>query len=752
MKKYTLSQPHSRTELITRFKESLVVPPAKVPTPPPVKPTDAQPATPGDDAGDQTDVDMTAKIEAIKTAIADAQATQAKDPDGTSDPDDVKVNDLLTQALAIVEQLATAQDADGKKEVDPAAPKTPSDGTGDPSDAPPVKLSVDNTTPKTDPVDEQGNVDGGAVCATPGCSHLGSAHSDTSNGKNNGACTMADCACEQMSFDTNVGTPNDQEGDDSNGDGGGPNNAGGDDTAPHSALLDTTPTIGATTGPTNDVQPLAPADTNPPPEMPGGMNMGPAFTIPVMVIEGQETGDGRGIALQALSWGPMPMPLMGLATSTHDPMGFDMNDPSIICGRIDSLERAPGENGTQLIKAMGYFLANDDGLYFADLVEQMGRVGISADIAVDESEETISGMDDYGWPIFSSTLLAGTIQGCTVVPFPAFDGAYIVLGDGGVIPEIPQAVEDMPVPELVAAGGQLIHYMAKVDCEPCAQGLDVLTAAGGPMAPPKSWFSDPNFTLGDDRLKEIFTGRGEKRFGGAWACPPTITDDGEVFGHLAPWGVCHTGQAGGCVTAPHSKTNYAHFMREGQQVMTAEGDLVTVGVLTFNAGHAPSTGRNVTPAAAMAHYDNTATAFADVVVGEDEYGIWYHGAVRPGLSDSHLRAARAASPSGDWREMGGNLELVAVLEVNQPGFPIAVVADGGRAVSLVAAGAYVIKELMDETITPIMGHIEGDPQLRLAMAPILEAEKIRMRQLKLEAQKIDARRRFATLRPISKEN
>lgn len=644
-------------------------------------------------------------------------------------------------------KLAGASGVTTEASTEPAPDKPDAEGgpspvNHDPSAAPVVKaakLAVSNTTPVTNPVDEDGNVDPNTVCTTDGCGHLASAHQDLPEGDNSGPCQMQNCDCQEMDFDSGVGTPSDPEGDDSDGSG---------DVDPPVPVNDTAKTSGsvAAFAPT-DVTPgqsdgpvMAPADSNPPPEVQGGANMGPAFTIPVMVIEGQSTGDGRAIALDALTWGVMPMPLMGMATATHDPNGFDMNDPSVICGRIDGIERAPGENGTQIISATGYFLANDDGQYFADLVEQMGRVGISADIAVDEAQETISGMDEFGWPTFESTLTAGTIQGCTIVPFPAFEGAYIVLGDGSVTPEIPQQVADaMPVPAVVAAGGQLVHLMARGQCVPCDSGIDVMVASGGPLRPPSAWFSNPNFTEGDGRLREIFTGRGERRFGGAYAVPFTITDEGEVYGHIAPWGVCHTGNAGSCLTAPHSKANYAHFMRGNQRVVTAEGDEVAVGVLTSMAGHA-STGPRVTASQAMAHYDNIATAFADVVVGEDEYGIWVHGALRPDVDEARLRAIRASSMSGDWREINGNLELVAVLAVNQPGFPTAVVADG-RPTTLVAAGAYQMAELIDE---PVEQPVETftDHALRTAMAPFLESERARLRQLKLEAQKADARRRY----------
>jgi hypothetical protein len=86
--------------------------------------------------------------------------------------------------------------------------------------------------------------------------------------------------------------------------------------------------------------------------------------------------------------------------------------------------------------------------------------------------------------------------------------------------------------------------------------------------------------------------------------------------------------------------------------------------------------------AAASHYDHTGTVAADVRAGEDEHGIWVAGALRPTLTDEQIRTFRAAPLSGDWRRIGGRLELVAALAVNTPGFPV----PRTRARVLVASG------------------------------------------------------------------
>ncbi len=690
----------------------------------PPKPADA----PTDPAG--ADSAVSDAIAAVKEAVAKAVQAQKADPDA-KDPKDQKVAaglDALTQA---VDELVADQDADAAASPAPDAKPAPATAPKAaqppaPKPAPPLIAAVPPIAPKpsakpsgaataptvnpTDPA--TGDIDPKTVCANPDCGHLASSHlNDDVNGQNTGACQMTNCECLGMQVDSE---PNTGTGDD------GGQNVGGAEPSPGSEELAAMP------GAVPDApMPPGPAHVsteptlNAPPAMPGGENVGPAFTIPVGVIEGQPTGDGRQIAPRALTWRTPPLPLMGLATDTHDPEGMDLNDPAVICGRIDTIERQPGQGDTEIIVVHGNFLANDDGAYFAGLVEQMGRIGVSADIAVTASEIEVGQIDDDGWPSDMSEILTeGTIMAFTVCPMAAFEGAYIVLGDGTEpAAAIPQATE--PV---TAAG---IHWMTYAQCEQCQQGLDVITAAGGPVAPPPEWFENPNFQVGDGRLAEILDRRGQRTLAGKYACPLTVTDDGRVWGHLAPWDVCHIGKPG-CVTAPHSATDYAYFKR-GQHVVCADGSKVRVGILTVDAPHA---GLDANASSAMAHYDNVATAAADVAAGEDEFGIWIAGRVRPTATPEQVAALRASSISGDWRGLGGSLELVAALAVPVPGFPHAVVA-GAQEETLLASGASVMHRLKHPA----------------APAPVDDAALLRMaRPGLLKLARDSARERIAALR------
>lgn len=197
-----------------------------------------------------------------------------------------------------------------------------------------------------------------------------------------------------------------------------------------------------------------------------------------------------------------------------------------------------------------------------------------------------------------------------------------------------------------------------------------LVAGAAPVKPPKAWFENPKLDQ---------------------PTPITVLASGQIYGHIASWHVDHIGIPGSR-KPPRSQSNYS-FFRTGV-LETAEGHDVPVGQITLAGGHAAL---NADAGGAVRHYDDTATAFADVACGEDVHGIWVAGGVRPGATEEDIRAIRASAPSGDWRPINGQLEMVAVCQVNVPGFPVvrSMVA-GGEVLSLVAAGAAPLYALRQE--------------------------------------------------------
>lgn len=296
-------------------------------------------------------------------------------------------------------------------------------------------------------------------------------------------------------------------------------------------------------------------------------------------------------------------------------------------------------------------------------------------------------------------LAQGRVRGQTMVAFPAFadttfelDPAGAAEGEGDT-PEVEP--QDDPPAVAAAAGGcgcggscggcgtghrgggaTVAAATTAVDDRLVHEIEDALAAVvEPPMYPEAAWFAD-------QQLGQL--------------TPLTITPEGRVFGHIAPWGQCHTGSPdGGCILTPESSAGLPYF--NTGTLYTADGSQVLVGQLTVGGGHADIM---LSYRGALAHYDDVATAWADVHAGQDAHGVWVAGAVRPGLSELQVRSIRAASVSGDWRGVGNRSELVAVHCVNSPGFPIARVAAGGQ-LAVVAAGAQVMAQLAAADASPL---------------------------------------------------
>lgn len=208
--------------------------------------------------------------------------------------------------------------------------------------------------------------------------------------------------------------------------------------------------------------------------------------------------------------------------------------------------------------------------------------------------------------------------------------------------------------------------------------------------------------------------------------PIQVTKDGRVFGHLAGWNTKHIGyRPEQNVRPPRTRTDYKYFHQS--VVPTTEGDL-PVGHLTLGTGHA---GQGDAVAAA-AHYDNTGSQIASVRAGEDAHGIWIAGRVHPGTDDMARQTLRRSSLSGDWRKIDGNLELVAALAVNVPGFPIPrteqLVASGGEPTMLVAAGIVRNGPISRAEVEAMMTAAADDAQKRVEIALTSREVKARGRK------------------------
>ena len=447
----------------------------------------------------------------------------------------------------------------------------------------------------------------------------------------------------------------------------------------------------------------------------------------VITVEGQWSGDKRRFAEGALTSRPLPLPL------TWQRVSADGHSGSPVVGKREKHMRVGQE-----IRASGTFIDNVEAAEVIGLIAEFGRFGISVDADKVNMEFSEEGAAEEG-----VTFTDARDCGACIVQIPAFAEAYIALGeppadfwDGGEEIEVsgqsmvasieaadisPGKTEDGPgwltnyIPtdrlrDWWASAESGVNWGVPGDFNRCrvaaakyvkpqylngfcanrhydalgfwpgqeASVADVLTeteasaplalvaATYGNLKAPAEWFAK-------EEVLDFPNG-----------CPLTITEEGQVYGHVATWNQCHgnTKAYGTCQTAPKSPTNYSQFLLG--EVLTTEGPVAS-GCLTIGGGHAAG---HLRLRAAQRHYDDATSVFADVSARDGELGIWVSGWVRPGTPEEMVVAARASKLSGDWRKTPQGWEMIAALAVNAPGYQIPRVAAGiadGEQVSLVAA-------------------------------------------------------------------
>lgn len=406
----------------------------------------------------------------------------------------------------------------------------------------------------------------------------------------------------------------------------------------------------------------------------GNGQHGAEFIIPLLLPLGIESGDSRIIDEAAtVLLRNMPITLLWQFKTAQG------HDGSVIVGRIDSAEVTP----TGVRNARGVFDLGPWGREAERMVRAGMLRGISADMDKFEAQEevTLAEKENEGDPsvIEAKRVVVNQtrIMAATLVAKPAFQECQIFL------------LEDLYTVEegsTVIPDGIYVDDMDPLNAE-------AIVAAGYiaesiPVAPPKDWFGNPSLS---------------------GPTPLTVTDDGRVYGHIASWSTNHIAYSR-ATPPPRSRSGYRYFTTG--VLRTAEGDDVNVGQLTLAGGHA---GLEFSAREAVKHYDDTGSAIADVAAGEDQFGIWVSGALRPGTTPEQVRVFRASAPSGDWRPIHGQLELVAVCQVNVPGFPVArSMVAGGQVTALVAAGAATLAQMKSDPISEMAARLEKLEQFTTA--------------------------------------
>jgi 2'-5' RNA ligase len=214
---------------------------------------------------------------------------------------------------------------------------------------------------------------------------------------------------------------------------------------------------------------------------------------------------------------------------------------------------------------------------------------------------------------------------------------------------------DIPAKDRQGVYNHVAAHMRAAKMEPpemADHGPSVVVAAGHtitiPDVPPAEWFTEPTDVTPEGAL--------------------TITDDGRLYGYLAPAGIAHRSFRDRRVEVPMGQVDYTRWM--GGEALVAGGGRVVAGPITMECGHMPP-GASADSAVRMEHYDNTCSVVAKAAVGENRHGVWIAGALEPGVTAEQVSRMLACRLSGDWAphpEKPGWREFVAALLVPVPGF------------------------------------------------------------------------------------
>lgn len=375
-----------------------------------------------------------------------------------------------------------------------------------------------------------------------------------------------------------------------------------------------------------------------------------AFTG-IAVFEGIPTGDGRFIEADALRWDDvLPVPLQySFSGGGHE--------QTVDVGWVDSFTR----KGAEIQMAGRYDLSTENGREAAKLADQAdGTPGLTSHVSIVMDEmsfsvkvrsEVIDQMEEEMQALMEGEVPeeSGPDENGYVTVYTYNDGDEMMFVTDAQIRAVTMVSTAAFKDAKVALTGEMVDAP--------------LVASAAPLAPPAAWFEDPHLT-GPTKMR--------------------YTAEGRVYGHLAADRTCHIGFLNECIAPPKSEHDYA-FFKTGT-TLTAEGDEIHTGVITMSTLHANP---KLSASAAQAHYENTGLAMADVNVGQDAYGIWIAGALRPKVTEEQKRDLRGATLSGDWRGIQGNRELIGALAVNTGGFPIPETqgyVSHGEEMSLVASG------------------------------------------------------------------
>lgn len=315
-------------------------------------------------------------------------------------------------------------------------------------------------------------------------------------------------------------------------------------------------------------------------------------------------------------------------------------------GPVDHLEIRPMPNGGEGVWASGRFFDSEDGQQAAAQLSFWGKLYVSMEgrdgQVVERLIEDPNIEVDPAIPVDEVPLVLeqdwATVQIAAVAieRGPAFDQAWIS-------PD-PVAAAFVPAPPAVAESVQLASAVDRLRA--AADPVVVRAAGAGPFVYPAAYFARMEYE-GPTRL--------------------SISDDGEVTGHVCVWGERYRAPGGGSWVAEPCG-DLSEWLVGAARL--DDGSTVATGVIVSDGLHGPAHVASASGDVVRDLIESTANQVVQSVAWEDEFGLAVHGSTLPGVTSEQATRAMAGCPSIDQRDLGDGRGFLTmgVLCVNTCGF------------------------------------------------------------------------------------
>lgn len=405
--------------------------------------------------------------------------------------------------------------------------------------------------------------------------------------------------------------------------------------------------------------------------------------------DGLTDGDDR-LYVGPIGWRAERIPL-----TFSDSESFP-HEEAVHVGNIDNLRREMREGESWLVGEVDWD-TDETAIEAKRLVDEDRIRGISVHptegdgwmicgVPENPTAESIEALaQEFDMETCERPILAFTnvvVGAATLLMLPAFEDAEVVTAS-----RVLEVAEGIAESESVTTTDALEYLKAALVDKPGSDGKpwtamvfnDTLDSDGA------AWSQDNSLTIVNPRklpVTTVIAAADLKRPPAEWFEKPeldgptyvTVTDEGRVYGTLAPPDVCHRGFTDYCQLPPDDAAAFGEF-HDNASVLLDNGVLLKVGCLTVDVGHADV---RASSERAKRHYDDSGTVVAFVRAGQDENGIWVAGALAPWATEDMTEKLKRLRLSGDWRPTrDGRHFLIAAQVVPVPGFPIRAKVAGG---------------------------------------------------------------------------